>query len=103
MANANNLKSIGNLTTKEQREITSKGGKASAKARRKRKMLKEELLILLANEDTKKKMSVALVNQALKGNIKAFEVIRDTIGEKPNGKVELEANKSFDVNIRVIH
>lgn len=32
-------------------------------------------------------MSAALIKQAISGNTKAFEIIRDTIGEKPVDKV----------------
>ena len=39
MANDNNLVSIGERTTREQREITKKGGIASGAARRKKKAL----------------------------------------------------------------
>ena len=70
-----------------------KGGIASGEARRKRKTLKEELLLMLSDGDIQEKISLALINEAIKGNnagsvTKAFEVIRDTIGEKPADKVE---------------
>lgn len=86
MANEQNLKP---LTTDKAREIGSKGGKASVEARRKRKTLKEELLLLLSEGDTQNKVSVALIAEALNGNVKAFETLRDTIGEKPVDKVEV--------------
>ncbi len=101
MPNLQNLKSIGDLTKEEQRKITSKGGKASVEARRKRKALREELLLLLEKGETQKKISISLIEQAMKGNVKAFEVIRDTIGEKPNDKLELQNNEPFEVNITV--
>ncbi|MBR3676307.1 MAG: hypothetical protein IKN71_04150 [Alphaproteobacteria bacterium] len=66
-----------------------KGGIASGKARRERKALKEQLLLLLDDEDTQKELCTALLNQAIGGNTKAFEIIRDTIGEKPIDKHEL--------------
>ena len=53
MANNQNLKKT--LTTEEARELGSKGGKASVKARRERKALKEELLLLLSEGDTQNK------------------------------------------------
>lgn len=76
------------LTVEEQ----SKGGKASVESRRRRKTLKEELLLMLSNEDIQKSITVALINEAIKGNNAgsvrgAFETIRDTIGEKPAEKV----------------
>ena len=83
MANSKNLK---RFTSSEARENGKKGAKKSAEARRARKTLKEELLLLLESGDNQQKMSVALFQKALKGDIKAFEVIRDTIGEKPIDK-----------------
>lgn len=91
MANAENLKPpINKRSTSEQREIRQKGGIKSGEVRRARKTLKEELLLLLENGNTQNKISLALIKKALKGNIKAFEVIRDTIGEKPADKHELK-------------
>ena len=91
MANAENLKPpINKRSTSEQREIRQKGGIKSGEVRRARKTLKEELLLLLESGNTQNKISLALIKKALKGNIKAFEVIRDTIGEKPADKHELK-------------
>lgn len=60
-------------------------------AKKERKAFREELIALLSTEvkvEGKMKMvqeavSTALIKQAMKGNTRAFEVIRDTIGEKP--------------------
>ena len=46
-------------------------------------------------------MSLAMIEKAMKGDTKAFEVIRDSIGEKPKDKLELEQDKPFEVNITV--
>lgn len=81
MANEQNLKPV--RTKDEARERGKKGGVASGKARRERKMLKDELLALLSDGDTQEKMCLALIRQAQRGNIRAFEVVRDTVGEKP--------------------
>ena len=88
MANAENLVSLAERTTEEQRAIASAGGKASGEARRKRKTLKEELLLMLSEGETQKSVTIALIEKAMSGDTKAFEVIRDTIGEKPADKVE---------------
>ena len=53
-----------------------------------RKKLKEELLLLLAEEDAQKSMCRALLTKAINGDIKAFEVIREIIGEKQAEKSE---------------
>ena len=91
MANEQNLKPV--KSKKEARERGRKGGLASGEARRKRKTLKEELLLMLSDGDIQKKISIALINEAINGNnagsvTKAFEVIRDTIGERPVEKVQ---------------
>ena len=64
-----------------------KGGIASVEARRKRKTLKEELLLILSEGETQQSVTLALIEKAMSGDTKAFEVIRDTIGEKPIDKV----------------
>ena len=89
MANSENLKPNSERTPSERRENAKKAGIKSGEARRARKTLKEELLLLLESGDNQQKMSVALFQKALKGDIKAFEVIRDTIGEKPTDKQQL--------------
>ena len=87
MANTENLVSLADRTTEEQRAIASAGGKASGEARRKRKTLKEELLLMLSEGETQQSVTFALIEKAMGGDTKAFEVIRDTIGEKPIDKV----------------
>lgn len=100
MANEQNLKPFNELTEKEQRELASKGGKASVEARRKRKTLREELLALLETENYQEKISTALLQEATKGNTKAFEVIRDTVGEKPVDKVEADIKSDIVIDIK---
>lgn len=97
--NEENLVSLATRTTEERRAIAKKGGVASGKARNKRKTLKEELILLLEDGDTQKNISVALIQQALEGNTKAFEVIRDSIGEKQIEQTEL-INKEINVVIK---
>ena len=91
MANEQNLRT---LSPKEAREQGRKGGKASAAKRAERKTFREGLLLLL-NEPLKDKAGQAtdkttqdaiiagLVKRAINGDTRAFEMIRDTIGEKP--------------------
>ena len=85
MANEQNLKPVS--SKKEARERGRKGGLASGEARRKRKTLKEELLLMLSEGETQQSVTIALIEKAMSGDTKAFEVIRDTIGEKPIDKV----------------
>ena len=99
MANEQNLKPFSELTESEQREIQSKGGKASGKARRKRKEFKEALKIALTvvmdNNKTVQEIGIeALMDKFMKGDPKVFELIRDTIGEKPTDKQEVKVVES---------
>jgi hypothetical protein len=88
MANEQNLIPMNERTESEQRAIATAGGKESGESRRKRKSLKEELLLMLEDEEVQKSVTIALINQAQKGNVKAYEMIRDTIEEKPVEKVQ---------------
>ena len=87
MANEQNLKPNSERTPSELREMARNGGLASGEARRKRKTLKEELLLMLSEGETQQSVTLALIEKAMGGDTKAFEVIRDTIGEKPVDKV----------------
>lgn len=117
MANEQNLKPFNTLTKKEQREITSKGGQASAKKRQQNKTFKEIINKFLdgqvsderlkqqmiefgfADKEVSNKSCVvfALWKEAIKGNTKAFELLRDTIEEKPQDKINItgEVNNPF--------
>lgn len=77
-------------------EEASKGGKASGEARRRKKDLRQALEMLLDKEYQQRNgdmitgteaISAKLFEQAMKGNIKAFETIRDSVGQKPVEKV----------------
>ena len=101
MPNEQNLKYIapGELSKEEAAERGRKGGINSVKSRRRKKLLRECLEELLDTEQevkingvTLKKtnaelLSVTLMKKALKGDVKAFDVLRDTAGEKPIDKV----------------
>lgn len=80
---AEKSKNLKRLSSNEARENGKKGGIKSGEVRRERKVLKNELLYLLEENNNQEKISVALIKEALKGNVKAFALIRDTIGEKP--------------------
>ena len=104
--NPQNLKPLNTRTKEERSKISSKVGKRSGESRRKRKALREELLALLSAGNTQKNISLALIDQALNGNVKAFETIRDTIGEKPVEKVvmsEVDPNVISEVEEMVKH
>ena len=101
MANEN-LISLADRTTEEQREIARKGGLKSGEVRKARKTLKETLLLMLEEGNTQDNITLALLQKALNGDTKAYEVIRDTVGEKPTDKIEQSGENKLDVNIRVV-
>lgn len=81
-----NLKSLKDRTPEEIKAISRKGGIASGEARRRKRQLKDDLITLLETGDTQKEVCLALIQEALKGNVKAFNSIRDTIGEREPSK-----------------
>ena len=114
--NDENLKPFDVLTESEQRELARKGGKASGEKRRRIKTfqeigealskatLKEGEIFELeeirdigqlkgANLSIKEIMFWKQVQKALDGDTKAFEVVRDTMGEKPTDKVALSSEQ----------
>lgn len=94
MANEQNLIKNEDLTPTQRRENARKAGKASAAKKQERKKMREllELALMACDEETGEKNNVvitaALVKKAKAGDTKAYEVIRDTIGEKPVDKVQ---------------
>ena len=90
MTNTKNLIPFNQRTENEQRELAKKGGIKSGEKRRERKQLKEELLLLLETNNNQEQISIALIEKAKSGDVRAFEMIRDTIGEKPLDKQEIK-------------
>lgn len=98
MANDSNLEGKGfdERTAEEQREIARQGGIASGEARRRKRDLRQALEMLLEKEYKQRNgetitgteaITAKLFEQAMKGNIKAFETIRSTVGQDPVQKV----------------
>ena len=96
MANEQNLVR-GEEAHKLTAEEASKGGKASGETRRRKRDLRLALEMLLEKDFVDKNGNVAtgaeaitakLFEQAMKGNVKAFETIRSTVGQDPVQKVE---------------
>ena len=93
--NDENLISVTKRSEKEAREMSRKGGINSGKARRQKKTFKElfEIALSLQNEETGEQndigITAAMIKKALSGDVKAFESIRDTIGQKPIEKQEI--------------
>lgn len=87
-------------TPRERQEISRKGQKASTEAKRARKTLKETLLMMLEEGDTQNNITLALLEKALKGDTKAYEVIRDTVGEKPTDKIEQSGELNNTITVK---
>lgn len=122
MANEENLIPFDERTESEQREIQSKGGKASGAARRRKKAMRQAASMLLGmdvpvsgafsetlksrlaafgySEDAATFQDVLLASvmlEAIRGDVRAAEFIRDTAGESPAldlKKQELQLRKS---------
>lgn len=95
MTNNKNLIPFNKRTENEQREIAKKGGIKSGEVRRNKKTLRNELEIALSlkdetGEELKMSITKALIKKAISGDVKAYIVIRDTIGEKPTDKQEIQ-------------
>ena len=81
------------LTVDEQ----SNGGKASAEARRRKRDLRRALEVLLEKDIQQggetitgaDALAARLYKDALQGNVRAFEVLRDTVGQKPVENVNI--------------
>ena len=93
-----------NLTHKLTADELRKGGKKSGEARRAKKSLREAMQVLMDADLTGKDgktmtgteaMAAKAFQAALKGDWKAWELVRDTAGQKPVDKVQMKT----DVNI----
>lgn len=124
--NEENLRPIqkGQLSKEELKKRQSNGGKKSGQVRRERKAFKESLLMLLEMKapeqigvQIKKTLPklkdkdlnyqnailVSLLQQAVKGNTKAVELIRDTIGEKPKEVVEINGYEQIQKGLNKLN
>lgn len=102
-------------TGAEQVKTAKKGGIASGKARREKKLMRETLDMLLSmpmkngksadvdsirsfaalkgkNINVQEAILIAQVQKAMKGDTRAAEYVRDTIGQKPVDNVEMSMN-----------
>lgn len=99
--NPQNLTPFNKMDAKTKKDIQSKGGKAGAISKRKRKAFKEalkEALCLVVDDGDGKTVQdkgiEAIMAKFMTGDVKAFEVVRDTIGEKPTDKQEVKVVES---------
>ena len=69
-----------------------KGGKASGEARALKKTLSESLKEL-CTPDILNELNQRLIQMAKHGNLRAYEIIRDGLGENPRDKISEELLK----------
>ena len=112
-----NLKPV--RSTSEARLRGKNGGIRSGEARRAKKTLREVLLLLngkcteaevkarmqslgIAAKDMTNQMAmtVAMFDEAMQGNVQAFNTLRDTAGEKPANVTELTGKDGKAVEIK---
>lgn len=119
----NNLIPFDKRTEEEQREICRKGGKASGEARRRKKDMREVARAILSHDMTEDQirevlgtsqslldgdksvmavLTARMVQEAGKGNFKAYEVVRDTAGFKPKEEVGITADIMTDADRALI-
>lgn len=92
MANIDNLVSLADRTQQERNEIARKGAIASNKVQKEKKLFKKAVEEKLGQ--SLESMVDAMIKQANQGNVKAFEVLRDTAGQNPDKiKDEVEEEK----------
>lgn len=95
------------LTSDEARKFGLKGGRASVVARRKKKVLRELLEIAMEQQieggeaSTAEGIVAALIKRGLAGDVKAFEVIRDTLGQNPRLKIDGEITTETTVKHKI--
>ncbi|MBQ8044092.1 MAG: hypothetical protein IJ272_08115 [Clostridia bacterium] len=104
MANEENLVDLRTRTTEEQREIARKGGIASGKARAERKKFKDDLITALGamidGKTVQEKGIEAIIDKFISGDMQAFTIVRDTIGEKPTDKIEADVGIT-NINVKL--
>ena len=101
MANEQNLIPFTERSESEVRKLNSKGGVNSGEARRRKRDIRLALEALLEKDitdrhgnvmSTAEAIAIKQIEKALKGDTKAFEVVRDSAGQKPSDKIDVTVN-----------
>ena len=111
-----NLIPLNKRTKEAQREIARKGAEASNKKQAEKRLLKDTIEMMLKLQPTPQMVSECaekfgfnpkdlqdiitggLINKAMSGDSRAFEVLRDTVGQKPKEEV-INTNLNTDATI----
>lgn len=108
--NEQNLKPNSERTPSERKQLASKAGKASGKARREKRTMKQLLEIALSLMVTNKKgetasrkevIAIQLVNRAASGDLRAIDLLTKLIGEqivRQETQVTVKKDKFDDMN-----
>lgn len=116
MANESNLIPGGHEFTQEE---ASKGGKASAEARRRKKTFKDVFEALMSEDigvnipkpqhianangiSVQEAIAITVAVKAVNGDLSAAGFVRDTLGEKPTEKMDIDSDNKITVNIKEI-
>lgn len=105
--NTKGLKPINTLSDEERKVITKKGAEASNKRQAEKRLLKDTIQMFFESKptpevieqcakafgfnpkDLQEVITGGLIQKAMCGDAKAFEVLRDTAGQKPVDKKEI--------------
>ena len=97
--NNENLISLGDRPAEERRTIASMGGRASSEARQKRRSLRDALIAALECDtyevdghlmDGYGAVTIAIIKRAIGGDPRAYQLIRDGLGERPAERIIAE-------------
>lgn len=118
MANYENIKEHGfdKRTAKERRELAIIAGKASGKSRRRKAALRDtmnrlltmqvdvdglsDILLADGGESTYEEViGMAMIEQAMAGNVKAYQAIMQTVGQTSKSDSDLE-NQQADTELK---
>lgn len=87
------------MTDEQKHEFHVLGGKAAQQKNKERRALKNYLLHLLESEtktgNIAEDMCWALIKKALAGDVKAFQAIEESIGQKQAAKVEATVDNNI--------
>lgn len=103
MANNDNLVSLANRTTEEQREIARMGGIASGKARQEKATMRKTLEMLLDEKNNKGKTyreltTLGLIKGAIDGKADNYKTIVQLLGE-----LQESNNETPSIEIKIVN
>lgn len=99
MANEQNLQP-GNVNHTFTPEEHQRGGKRSAEVRREKKLFKEEIAKRLGAKDFEEIID-NLIKRA-KSEDRSFEILRDTLGQKPKEEIEAKLSMTYEDYIKEV-